>query len=306
MNIFKEKIPKGFTGPTALPPSEGEAKRWQEDNYKWWQEHPMRYDWRSDIGYREFSKDFFQEIDRRFFSDSKEYAPWSATPFDTFIDFESLQGKDVLEIGVGNGSHAALLASRARSFTGIDLTDYAVLSTQERFKAFGLTGAILKADAECLPFKSESFDYVWSWGVIHHSSNTGKIIEEIHRVLRPGGEALIMTYYRGWWAYYVVGVLRGLISGMFFRGRSLHNVVQLNTDGAIGRYYTYRNLADLGRNFLTAEFIGIFGPASDFLLLPHGRVKEFVKQLIPNSVARFLTHTLRMGSFIVVRYMKSV
>jgi len=121
MDIFKEKIPKGFTGPTALPPSEGEAKRWQEDNYKWWQEHPMRYDWKEGIAPLEFSGEFFLEIDKRFFENSREYLPWTKIPFDQFIDFNSLKNKDVLEIGVGAGSHAQLLARHSKTFTGIDL-----------------------------------------------------------------------------------------------------------------------------------------------------------------------------------------
>ncbi|MBK7629848.1 MAG: class I SAM-dependent methyltransferase [Ignavibacteriales bacterium] len=58
---------------------------------------------------------------------------------------------------------------------------------------------MLKMDAEALQFEDNSFDFVWSWGVIHHSSNTRKILEEIQRVLKPGGEAIIMVYHRSIW-----------------------------------------------------------------------------------------------------------
>ena len=51
-------------------------------------------------------------------------------------------------------------------------------------------------DAEHLEFPDETFDFVWSWGVIHHSANTEAIIREIHRVLKPGGEARVMVYHR--------------------------------------------------------------------------------------------------------------
>jgi len=114
-----------------------------------------------------------------------------------------------------------------------------------------------------------------------------------------------MVYYRGWWNYYVVGVLRGIVSGMLFKGRSLHEIKQLNTDGAIGRYYTAGELAELGNGFFTTEDVGAFGPKTDFVFLPPGKVKELVKRLIPNAIARFFTHTLKMGCFLVVRYKKS-
>jgi ubiquinone/menaquinone biosynthesis C-methylase UbiE len=64
-------------------------------------------------------------------------------------------------------------------------------------------------DAEHLAFPDASFDFVWSWGVIHHSSNTWQIVGEIQRVLKPGGTAVIMVYHRGWWNYYVWGMLIG-------------------------------------------------------------------------------------------------
>ncbi len=198
---FEKKIPKGFKESASLPGSEDEARAWQEENRRWWNENPMRYDWDSKIKLREFSKEFYQEIDSRFFSNSEEYFPANKKPFDFLIDFNSLVQKDVLEIGVGIGSHAQLLAENAKSFLGIDITDYAVNSVKKRFEVFNLPGKIIKMDAETLAFEDNSFDFIWSWGVIHHSSNTEKILKEIKRVLRPGGEAVIMAYHKGWWHY---------------------------------------------------------------------------------------------------------
>ena len=68
---------------------------------------------------------------------------------------------------------------------------------------FGLKGNIRRADAEKLPFFSASFDFAWSWGVIHHSSSFEKCIAEIARVLRPGGRLMLMVYYRPSIAYHV-------------------------------------------------------------------------------------------------------
>ncbi|MEK7506071.1 MAG: class I SAM-dependent methyltransferase [Patescibacteria group bacterium] len=299
MSEFKKDLPKGFGAPTKLPRSKEEAGEWQSANYSWWEGHPMRYDWEDKLGVPEFSREFYERIDGRFFGNAAEYLKRAKTPFDELVHFNELNDKDVLEIGVGNGSHAALLARHARSFTGIDLTDYAVKSTQKRFEVFGIKGTIKKMDAERLEFPDANFDFVWSWGVIHHSSSTEKILSEIRRVLRPGGRAVIMVYHRGWWNYYVTETLYGIISGNLFKTKSLHRSVQVHTDGAIARYYAFLGWRKAVQSLFEVEKIEVFGPKTDILLLPGGRIKAAVSRIFPNWLNRFLAHNLRMGSFLV-------
>ncbi len=87
---------------------------------------------------------------------------------------------------MGNGSHAQLLASHCKSFTGIDLTEYSIESTKKRMAVFGIANAtIIQMNAEQLDFPDNSFDYVWSWGVIHHSANTQKILEDKYAFKTP-------------------------------------------------------------------------------------------------------------------------
>lgn len=298
MKVLKDKTPQGFTAPDSLPRSKEEADAWQGENYSWWNHNPMRYDWGEKIPFPEFSREFFNEIDRRFFLNSKEYLPWKQTPFDRLIDFAALKDKEVLEIGVGNGSHAQLLAVHAKSFTGIDLTEYAVKSTAERFKVFGLSGTIIRMDAEHLSFPDNSFDLVWSWGVIHHSSDTKKILKEIRRVLKPGGTASIMVYHRGWWNYYVVGFLRALMFGDLVKTRSLFESIQRFTDGAIARYYRRSDWKKLNEPMLNVRDILILGPKSDFIPLPAGMLKDIIIKYIPDSLGRLLTEKFEMGDFL--------
>jgi ubiquinone/menaquinone biosynthesis C-methylase UbiE len=298
--ISKSRAPQGFARPTDLPRDAEEEGRWQEANRTWWESHPMRYDWKEQVGHPEFSREFFEEIDRRFFSSAAEYMPWSRIPFDPLIDFESLRAMDVLEIGVGNGSHAALLARHARSFTGIDLTDYAVTSTRERFRHFDLAGRIERMDAERMEFADESFDLIWTWGVIHHSSNTKRILQEMRRVLRLGGKATTMVYYRNLWNYYVAGgFFHGLLKGDLFRTRSLNQTVQRYTDGAIARYYSIPEWKELVSEFFRVERVLVFGSKPEILPIPGGRLKSQLLKLIPNSASRFLTNRLRLGQFLV-------
>jgi len=124
-------------------------------------------------------------------------------------DFESARGLKVLEIGCGLGTDGAQFAEAGADYTGVDLTEAAVDLARKRFELFALPGKFQTADAENLDFANESFDLVYSHGVLHHTPETGKAIQEVHRVLRPGGRAVVMMYHRGSYNYRVnISVLR--------------------------------------------------------------------------------------------------
>lgn len=131
-----------------------------------------------------------------------------------FADFAGAAGKQVLEIGVGLGADHQRFAAAGAKLTGIDLTQRAVEHTRRRLALFGLTSELSSADAENLPFPDASFDVVYSWGVLHHSPETPRAIDEVHRVLVRGGVARIMVYHK-WslvgymlWARYGLARLR--------------------------------------------------------------------------------------------------
>lgn len=124
-------------------------------------------------------------------------------------DFAGARGLQVLEIGCGLGTDGAQFAEAGADYTGVDLTDAAVDLARRRFELFGLSGKFQTADAENLDFPSESFDLVYSHGVLHHTPETAKAIREIHRVLRPGGRAVVMLYHRDSYNYRVnISMLR--------------------------------------------------------------------------------------------------
>lgn len=124
-------------------------------------------------------------------------------------DFAGARGLKVLEIGCGLGTDGAQFAEAGADYTGVDLTDAAVELARRRFELFGLPGKFQTADAEDLAFPDQGFDLVYSHGVLHHTPETGKAIKEIHRVLRPGGRAVVMLYHRGSYNYRVnISLLR--------------------------------------------------------------------------------------------------
>lgn len=116
---------------------------------------------------------------------------------------------DVLEIGCGLGTDGAQFAEAGARYTGVDLTEAAVDLARKRFELFNLAGDFRTADAENLDFPDNTFDLVYSHGVLHHTPETGKAIKEIHRVLRPGGRAVVMLYHRNSYNYRVnISMLR--------------------------------------------------------------------------------------------------
>jgi ubiquinone/menaquinone biosynthesis C-methylase UbiE len=112
------------------------------------------------------------------------------------VGFEQFGGLRVLEIGCGCGSEAEGFARAGAHYTAVDLTNAAVTVTQRRFQLAGLHGHFTQGDAEDLPFADGSFDLVYSHGVLHHTPRTARAIQEVHRVLSPGGRAIVMLYHR--------------------------------------------------------------------------------------------------------------
>jgi ubiquinone/menaquinone biosynthesis C-methylase UbiE len=113
------------------------------------------------------------------------------------------RGKSVLEIGTGNGADGVLFAQSGARYTGVDLTETAIDATRRHFDLLGLPGTFQVENAERLSFPDNSFDIVYSYGVLHHSPHPARAIEEVHRVLRLGGQAVVMLYHKNSFNYYV-------------------------------------------------------------------------------------------------------
>jgi ubiquinone/menaquinone biosynthesis C-methylase UbiE len=117
------------------------------------------------------------------------------------VGFENARGLRVLEIGCGCGSEAERFARAGAHYTAVDLTNAAVTISQRRFQLAGLQGTFMQGDAENLPFADDSFDLVYSHGVLHHTPDTARAIREVYRVLSPCGRAVIMLYHRNSFNY---------------------------------------------------------------------------------------------------------
>jgi ubiquinone/menaquinone biosynthesis C-methylase UbiE len=153
------------------------------------------------------TREYFDAIEQdRYYSS----APWIPEA----VGFDRCAGKRLLEVGFGTGTDLLQFARGGALVTGVDLTPRSIDIARRRFEVYGLPGEFVVGDGENLSFPDASFDVVYSFGVLHHTPDTERAIEEVHRVLKPGGKAIVMLYHRAslyYWGSLVVkhGLLRG-------------------------------------------------------------------------------------------------
>ncbi len=130
---------------------------------------------------------YFADLESQRYRSHRHLPPWIA----------SMQpGRSVLEVGCGIGLDSFRMAQAGLDVTAVDLTGVGVATAHQRFARTASAGRFAVADAGDLPFRGDAFDYVYSFGVLHHAADTRRCVDEVHRVLRPGGAALIMLYHR--------------------------------------------------------------------------------------------------------------
>lgn len=142
---------------------------------------------------------------------------------------------DVLDLGAGAGRNRYDLKGRVRSIVGVDL--------DPRVAHNPLLDRGVVAKTGPLPFEDNSFDLVFSIYVLEHVNNPAELVEEIRRVLRPGGIFLALTPNR----YHYVSLIASVTPTTFHkwlnkrRGREIEDtfptVYQMNTRGVLRRYF---------------------------------------------------------------------
>ena len=253
----------------------------QEKNKSWWSSLPMTYeDWDNVRRTPETLVDFLR-IEEMFLSNN----PWLRDSF----DFTSLAGRRVLEIGCGSGVAACLMSKHGADVVAIDLTESAVAIAQRNREVQELSFEVLCMDAEHMTFDADSFDFVFSWGVLHHSQDTCAAFREVSRVLRPGGNGMIMVYHKRSLRYYGLGLLCLLGKGYIFRGHNLATVQQLFTDGFYHRHFAKRELRDclLGAG-LSAPVVSVSDLAAHQL------------RFLPRALNRWIGRTF--GWFVIAEF----
>jgi SAM-dependent methyltransferase len=208
-----------------------------------------------------------------------------------YAQFDRWAGKRVLEVGCGAGSDLLRFAKAGARATGIDLSPRSALLTKTRLRLYNCQGNVLIADAERLPFKTDSFDLVYSWGVLHHTPDTEQSIKEVYRVTRLGGKICVMLYHR----HSLVALQMYLMYGLFaFKPlRSLKDILDKHHESPGTKAYT---VAEAQQMFSVFKDVKIKVRITSYDLR-YGRdryLPEWVGNLVPK----------RLGWFLVIRGQK--
>jgi ubiquinone/menaquinone biosynthesis C-methylase UbiE len=156
-----------------------------------------------------------------------DHAPW----MDEELAYAAARDRDVLDVGCGQGIDVARYAAAGARVTGVDLTPRHVELATAHLAALELDATIVPGDAEQLPFADASFDRVSSNGVLHHTPRFEVALQEVHRVLRPSGEARIVVYNRSSLHYWCNQVLlSGILQRALLEERSMAGVLSRNVE----------------------------------------------------------------------------
>jgi len=221
---------------------------------------------------RKYTREYFDEIE--------EYR-YCVEPFiHQFAQFTRFRGKKVLEIGVGAGTDHVQFARAGALLSGIDLTEEGVAMVKKRLALEGLHSDLRRSDAENLPFEDNTFDYVYSWGVLHHTPDTEKSINEVYRVCKPGGRVCIMLYHRFSLLAFLFWLRYGLLKLKPFR--SLKDVIYHHMESIGTKAYSQKEVRELFHQFMNVRITPLL-TTGDTNRMPRGIVKY-----IPQSFGWFL------------------
>ena len=249
-------------------------------------------------------RQYFAEIE------AKRYSHESHIP--RIARFEDFEGKHVLEIGTGIGTDGLQFETNGACYIGIDLTPAGQKLAKEQFALAGCEGNLMVGNAEVLPLADGYFDHIYSFGVIHHSPSTETIVDEMLRVLKPGGTFCVMVYNRSSINYYVeIMFLRKIFRRLLYprftpailsrllrldrnklethrevllskRNITKQEWISMNTDGPecpLAKVYSRSEALELFRRFSDVQTEVWFFDRSHW---------PFIGRIVPDSVAKWL------------------
>jgi ubiquinone/menaquinone biosynthesis C-methylase UbiE len=205
--------------------------------YDYWNTHTLGLQYVTDHKLEVGSPEFFKHI-QPWMNPYK--FPWIMERIER--ESQILKGKHLLEIGCGMGYDSLEFLKRGVRVTAIDLTDNAVKLTERHFEIEGVKAEEIRtASALNLPYDDNTFDAVWSNGVLHATGDTPKAISEARRVLKPGGRAIISHFYRKpSWMY-----------AMHYWGKE--NIEHKAEDPPVNEFYTEKEILNMFVGFKVVE-----------------------------------------------------
>jgi 2-polyprenyl-3-methyl-5-hydroxy-6-metoxy-1,4-benzoquinol methylase len=226
-----------------------QSARLIEQVREFWEAHPVAA---AAIPYSLGTPEYFRYYDRlRETNESVEFSY-------ALHEYLRFAGRSVLDVGCGNGYVLSKYAREGAQAYGIDLTGTGIDLTSKRFALHGLKGTFAQASAEDLPFPDRTFDCVCAMGVLHHTPEPARAVDEIFRVLKPNGRLILMVYHRNSAFYRFTFPLRSFVTGKSRRQLAREVDGGGNPKGDV---YSKSELRRLLSNFRELElFVGLLQP----------------------------------------------
>ena len=238
----------------------------------------------------------FPRDSKEFFEKTEKYRYFHYPYFKDLMEFGEYAGKEVLEIGVGEGiDHFQFIKNGAKLY-GIDLTPRHVFMTKKRLELYGFKSNLLISDAENLPFQNNMFDLVYSCGVLFLVPDVQHAIDEIYRVLKPGGKVIALFYNKNSFQYYINiilynGIIRGELQYLTF-----NKLKDWYAGDGFGypplKYFNKKQLQNLFRKFNARKF---YITALDKDQLP--LISKFFTKEMLNFFSQYLGYYVTIKAF---------
>jgi ubiquinone/menaquinone biosynthesis C-methylase UbiE/uncharacterized protein YbaR (Trm112 family) len=290
--------------PSLLPTGQDGLKK---EIMEWWSTHNLDLEWRRpQPDYEKGTWEYFRETDRRWFMWGRPFLHVKYPLLHKVLDPALVKDRKLLEIGFGVGVMLEQFANLGADVTGMDLAPNHVRLVARRRELFNFKARIVHGDAERTPFADRSFDFIFSWGVLHHTPDTQKTFDELHRMLRPGGRIFVMLYQRHSWHYWVNKMFKwGIARGKLLR-MNQQEVANRSSDGVLyggnplSQFFSVPEMETLAKSFDDVR-VTLTGHGDTIRLFPAKRL-PIGKLLLPAGVAHRLMK--RMGHLAIVEGIK--
>jgi SAM-dependent methyltransferase len=166
-----------------------------EEVKKFWNDRPCNVRHSSkEVG----TEEYFNEVERKKFFVEPHILD--------FTNFEQWNGKKVLEIGCGLATAGINFSFSGADYTGVELSEESLSLAKKRFEVFGQIGTFYSGNAEQLSsfVPVETYDLIYSFGVIHHSPHPEKIVSELKKYMNENSVLKIMLYAKNSWKNYMI------------------------------------------------------------------------------------------------------
>lgn len=213
------------------------------------------------------------------------------------LEFEGHVGEEVLEIGAGIGTDHAQFARHGARVTDVDSSPQRLASARENFRLRGLSGTFVLQTEDRLPFQDARFDLVYSNGGLQQASNTPQMVDEIHRVLRPGGRVIVVLCAENSLRYWRNLVLEVGLGQAQIREKSMGAILSEAVE------FSENNARPVGRVYTRARLRQMFSAFEDIDItqchLAQAEVPPLLKSLPLEALER------RMGWHLVIKARKA-